>query len=182
MRQQHCSVWTGGKQSSVVELPKVQNVKIYALCQHNEPRELIFNNVVSNEVEIYTINTKSHNITEYCTGMSLTLKRLFVQGETSHFYLSIFYLSHHGEQEEDGEEAYLDSAGSESFCLRTRIEAAAHVGSCSSSIRRFSRLAEEEDEEDQAGLAAGLLAGAFVVTGVVEVEGDGSKPTKKRLC
>lgn len=53
--------------------------------------------------------------------------------------------------------------------------AAAHVGSCSSSTRCFSRLVEE----DRAGGAAGLLAGAFVVTGAVEVDGDGSKPLKR---
>lgn len=57
--------------------------------------------------------------------------------------------------------------------------AAAHVGSCSSSTSRFSRLVEEEGEEDRAGGAAGLLAGAFVVTGAVEVDGDGSKPVKR---
>lgn len=57
--------------------------------------------------------------------------------------------------------------------------AAAHVGSCSSSTSRFSRLVEEEEEEDRAGGAAGLLAGAFVVTGAVEVDGDGSKPVKR---
>lgn len=83
----------------------------------------------------------------------------------------------------DGQEVYLGSAGSDNcFCLRRCSVAAAHVGSCSSSIRRFSCLNEEEDEEeeeDRGGLAAGLLAGAFVVTGAVEVEGDGSKPAKR---
>ncbi len=58
--------------------------------------------------------------------------------------------------------------------------AAAHVGSCSSSISCFSRLEEkEEEEEGGGGGAAGLLAGVFFVTGAVEVEGDGSKPANR---
>lgn len=71
-------------------------------------------------------------------------------------------------------ERHLASVGNCNFCLRWRSVAAAHVGSCSSSTSRFSRVAEEE--EGQGGAAAVLLAGALVVTGAVEVDGDGSKP------
>lgn len=73
---------------------------------------------------------------------------------------------------------YLESAGRGRFCLRRRIVAAAHVGSCSSSVSRFRRLKEEEEDNREGG-AAGLLAGGFFVTGAVEVEGDGSKPVNK---
>lgn len=57
--------------------------------------------------------------------------------------------------------------------------AAAHVGSCSSSARRFSCLKEEEEAEEGGGGAAGLFAGGFFVTGAVEVEGVGSKPADR---
>lgn len=63
--------------------------------------------------------------------------------------------------------------------MRSRRVAAALVGSCSSSISRFIRLADEEEEVRRAE-AAGLLAGAFVVTGGAEVDGDGSKPVGKK--
>lgn len=71
-------------------------------------------------------------------------------------------------------ERYLASAGNCNFRLRWRSVAAAHVGSCSSSTSRFSRVAAEED--GPGGAAAVLFAGALLVTGAVEVDGDGSKP------
>lgn len=59
--------------------------------------------------------------------------------------------------------------------------AAAQVGSCSSSRCRFRCLAEAEEEEKEEGKGAGVVIclGYLVVTGAVEVEGDGSKPLKE---
>lgn len=54
--------------------------------------------------------------------------------------------------------------------------AAAHVGSCSSSVRRFSRLEEEEEKEEE---HRGRGAGGFFVIGGVEVEGAGSRPADR---
>lgn len=74
---------------------------------------------------------------------------------------------------------HLLSASTGRFSLRRRSVAAAQVGSCSSSVSRFSRLEVEEEQEDGGGRAAGLLAGGFFVKGAAEVEGEGSKPTNR---
>lgn len=57
--------------------------------------------------------------------------------------------------------------------------AAAQVGSLCSSRSRFSRLAEAEEEEEGRGVKEAICLEDLVVTGAVEVEGDGSKPVKE---
>lgn len=58
---------------------------------------------------------------------------------------------------------------------------AARVGSHCSSRSRFSRLAEQEEEEEEKGreVEEAICSEDLVVTGAVEVEGDGSKPLKE---
>lgn len=69
-------------------------------------------------------------------------------------------------------ETYPGSACSANFCLRWHSVAAAVVGSCSSSIRFFSRGAAE----DRGGAAEVLVAETLLAAGAFEVEGVGSKP------
>lgn len=58
--------------------------------------------------------------------------------------------------------------------------AAAQVGSLCSSRSCFNRLAEvEEEEEEGRGVEEAICLEDLVVTGAVEVEGDGSKPVKE---
>lgn len=69
-------------------------------------------------------------------------------------------------------ETYPGSACSAIFCLRWCSVAAAVVGSCSSSLRFFSR----EAVEGRGGAAGVLVAETLLAAGAVEVEGVGSKP------